>query len=420
MAFAEKLGSGRYRGGYSDSSRKRRYVKGTFVRRKDALNAAQEAEVKARRRASAASGTLPGSTEYGQWWELLSVDRIFESDTGSTQRYNYANHIEPRWGHVALNEIKRTEVNSWVKRDLVPNFAPSTVLTIYGLFAVVINAAVAAGILDASPLVRIELPKVPKKRKSYTTQDQVRLIAEDVRDGAKGESGKAHRGYRRAEPVYADAIEFGFETGMRPGELAGMHFDQIRPGWVTARTVYVPGSGKMRDYPKDKDERDIPLTTRAREIITRRSHGRDVREACGIEHYRNRRCNSALVFALPGGHPLDTKRMTRLMAGAAARAGLPRKTAYDNRRGYGTHLGHNGVDAFSLANVMGHSNVQQTQQYVQEDPAVRARVLAALGDPSATGMHVVESRPGHGTDRGTHPDRQVPTGAGREEGRRTS
>jgi hypothetical protein len=67
MAWAEKLASGNYRGGYRrPGSTRKYYVDGTFARKRDAREAAQEAEVRARRETQKREGKLTGRTTWGR------------------------------------------------------------------------------------------------------------------------------------------------------------------------------------------------------------------------------------------------------------------------------------------------------------------------------------------------------------------
>src|SRR5690348_17663828 len=91
MAWAEKMPSGRYRGGYRDTDGVKQYVTDEgrgFERKSDAKAAGQEAEVRARRRAAVSQGTQSANITWGDWWDLLSDKRTFvDSDTATTEHY---------------------------------------------------------------------------------------------------------------------------------------------------------------------------------------------------------------------------------------------------------------------------------------------------------------------------------------------
>lgn len=399
MASAEQLPSGRWRGIYHDSAGHKQRVKGTFERKKDAKDAATEAEVIARRQASLTAGTLSPKTHWGDWWDLIVVGRVFESDRALTEKSVVEKHIRPYWGDTPLTEIRQGAVRKWVEK-LAGEHSAAYVRSIYGVFRVSINAALNHDppVLFASPCVGIMLPKVPRKQRAYVAPDQAAQLAADLDD------------------AFATAAEFAFETGLRPGELAGLHDDQVDPtGWLTVRTVYIHRTGKMRDQPKDGDVRRVPLSTRALELYRAATAGRDMRAPCGVPHFGKTRCRTDLVFRTPDGSVLDQRTLYKKMTAA-----MPGQTPYALRRGYGTRLGRAGVDAFELAALMGHSDIAETRDYVQESPGVRDRVLAALGDPAATGLRVVGQPEDRGTNRGIDTAEAAPKTTGKRSRRKTS
>lgn len=402
MPSTEKLASGRYRGLYQDAQRKKKRVPGTFERKTDAYDAAVDAQAKAKRQAAAKTGALSGSTPWGQWWEIFNGDRAFESDTGRTEKYLVKNHVRPRWDEVPLNEIDQATVREWVNALKVGK-KPSYVCRIYSVFRRSITAAVEQGIiLGASPCAGVKLPKIQKRGKAYVTPADTKALG--------GELGEHYR----------DAVDFGLETGLRPGELTGLHAARVdlKSGWMTVAETYVYLSKKMRAWPKDKDERVVPLTSKAVEIVRRRIAGRDLSKPCGIPHMRDQKCCGALVFLGPKGRQLDRNVLNFQMREAADRASITRKSAYALRRGFITRAAEGGLDIFTLADMVGHEDVRQTKEYFQRTPSVRDRTLAALGE--VLPLTAVPSVGREGAERGTDPSGKVSpeqaTGATEEAG----
>ena len=275
MASTEKLPSGRYRPIARDANGKKIPGLGTFDRKKDAKAAGDEAEVKARRQAGRSTGTLPATITWGDWWDAFVTDRSFVSDRMRSERMVAKNHLRPQWGETALNKISQRGVQAWINGfadKLTPQgkpYKPSSIHTYYGVFSHSINVAVEEGILTASPLVNIRLPVIPDRvAKPYVSSSYTEAVAPKLRRD------------------YALIVEFGLETGLRPGELAGLHDDQVdqEAEVLIARTVYLPRERLMRDWPKNKRERLIPLTSRALEIYRERTAGRDLTRLCGVQH----------------------------------------------------------------------------------------------------------------------------------------
>lgn len=412
MASYEKLPSGRYRGVYHDSSGKKRHVKGTFRLQSEALTAAQNAEVDARRQAAAKTGTLPPSIKWGDWWDTFAADRDFDSDTRAREDNVVDNHLRPHWGDTPLVDIDRQEIQDWVdsyKKRTKPGggrYKPSSIVRYYKVFTASINAALDAGILTASPLHGVKLPKIPRTSKPYLSVDEAAQLSAELAD------------------AYAAIVEFGLETGLRPGELAGLHDDQVDKTRriVTARTVYVPGKKKMRDHPKDGDERDVPLTSKAWAIYQRVTTGRDMGHGCGIPHFDpDHTCRHELVFRNQLGRVVIIQSLRRAMKSAAARAKIDTRAPYSWRRGFATRLRQAQADPFMIMELLGHETLEESHGYAQQGPDFHHRVQAALDDPQATGLRAVkDDSAARGTERGTKPASTPRSGTHENRRRKTS
>ncbi len=401
MASTERLPSGKYRGIYQDADRKKRRVPGTFDRKTDAYDAAVDAQAKAKRRAAVTAGTLSPRTPWGQWWEVFSKDRHPESDTGFTEASIAKLYLLPKWEAEPLNSITRGLVQGWVD-ELTPGKKPGYVHRIYAPFSASITAAVKGGILDASPCAGVTLPKVQRRSKAYATTADAEALGPEL------------------DEHYRDAVDFGLETGLRPGELTGLHVARVdlANGWMTVAETYVFHQKRMRAWPKDKDERVVPLTSKAIEIVKRRIGDRDVNSPCGVPHIGGSKCPGALVFLGKRAGILSRDLLNFHMSKAADAAKVARKSGYSLRRGFITRAAEGGLDVFTLADIAGHEDVKQTKEYFQKTPTVRGRMLAALGErPTLKAVDGV-GRDGH--RRGTDPSGQSgtdrPTGSAEEAG----
>jgi integrase len=378
VAWAERIsGSRSWRGGWRTPDSKKHYTsrkthpEHPYARKSDALNAAREAEVRAQRRASVDAGTLSASITWGELWDLTKPPRP-DSDTGLVEAETVELHLRPKWGATPINTIKRRAVQRWVTGELTPNRAPRTVRRIYAVFQASMNRAVAEEILDASPCVKIELPKVVKRPKPYVDEAHLAALAES------NDRGRAHL----RDPAQRDLVELGFETGLRPGELCGMHADQVdvAAGCVWVTHVYVKRMGVIRGWPKDKDARRVPLTARAAEILRARLGGRDLTSGCGLRHTDGKSCKSDLVFRNRRGDPITPHALYQALSKAAKRADVPARSPYAYRRGFATWAAEGGLDPFAIAAIMGHEDIEETVGYVQQTSAARDRLRAARGE----------------------------------------
>lgn len=367
MAWVERLPSGKWRGGWRDPAGRKQYTRRPefpehpYARKRDALEAAQEAEVQARRQAAAQKGTVSASVTFGEWWDQTATWRD-DTDSSTTARSIAKLYLKPKWKTTPLNEISQRDLKAWVADLLGRGLEPSYVRRIYGELRHSLNLALDAGVLTASPCVGVKIPRARRKAKTFADEDFLAAIHDHLPEH------------------YRDINTVGLETGLRPGELGGLHADQLDldGGWLTVSRVLVGRSNIIRGFPKDDDEREVPLTEEAIAVLRRLLAGRDLKAGCGVPHAKGE-CRSPLVFLSGRGTPVRDNAWWTAMRRASTAAGVESMGPYAVRRGFATRAARGGMDAFELAAIMGHADVRQTQEYVQQSPAARDRLRAALG-----------------------------------------
>lgn len=368
MAWVEKLAGGKYRACWRDPAGKKCYTsrpefpEHPYARKREALEVAQEEEVKARRRAAAEKGTISASVTFGEWWEHTATWRA-DTDTETVARSIAKLYLIPRWGEAELRDISQRDVKAWVADLLARGLEASYVRRIYGELRHSLNEALEAGVLTASPCVGVKVPKPRRKAKTFVDEDYIAAIRPHL------------------PQHYRDVVDFGMETGLRPGELGGLHASalDLAGGWLTVSQVLVGRSCVIRGFPKDKDAREVPLTDEAVAIARRLLVGRDLSEGCGVSHVDGRPCRSPLLFRSTRGTPVRDNAWWTAMKRASDAAGVESRGPYAVRRGFATRAARGGMDAFELAAIMGHADVRQTQEYVQRSASARDRLRSALG-----------------------------------------
>lgn len=388
MAFAEKLPSGKWRGGHwvktYDGKRHKQWI-GTFDRKTDAREAALESEVKARRVAATSAGTASARMTWAQWWEIYTSKREFASLTQKVQNTMARTHLLPQWGTTPLNQINRRVAQQWVDSLVRNGYSDNYVNNLFAVFRASVKKAVAQDILTANPLEGVQLPRIHRQAKVYTTEQDLKLMRSHL------------------PPVYADALEFLLETGLRPGELGGLHLNRLdlEQGWISVVEVYVDVRHFIRPCPKDGDTRTVPLTSRAIEIAQRQLHGRELRAHCGIPHTEGT-CQHDLLFRNVRGGVLRPALLGSHLNEASKAAGIDTRGGYSGRRGFATRAASGGMDAFLLADILGHNDVRVTREYVQMTRDSRLRLMAALGE--GTTLSSVGDVGQRGTEHGTNPE----------------
>lgn len=390
MASAERLPSGKWRGVYRDAAGRKQRVKGTFGRKTDAREAAQEAEVRGRRKVAAATGTLSARTRYADWLAVWWPQRDLAVDTEDNERRIRDSYLIPQWAEVPLNGIGKRAAQPWVT-SLAKKHSPAYVARIYGVLRASILAAVEREILEGNPLAGVKLPTVPRTSRRHFEPDEIEAVLPYLK------------------PRHRQVVQLLVDTGLRPGEFAGLHHHRVRGGWITVADVLVDKGRLIKSTPKDEDAREVPLTSRAQEILAGWREEIPPGAGCGVPHDDGKACRSDLICRQTNGSPVSLTSFRDVFGRALAKAGVAEGTLYSLRHTFGSRLAENGVDAFEIARLMGHSDVNMSANYIHRTAAARARVLAALGDPAAAGLTVVGQRgTPRGTDRDNQPLRRVP------------
>lgn len=170
-------------------------------------------------------------THRGERWEVLRC-RLLEKAPIADKR---------------LGTLVAADLAAW--RDArLRQVAPASVRREMSLLGSVLEVARREwGWLRSNPLRDVKKPQSPRSRRRRVSDEEVQRI-------------QLALGYEGGPPVTAShrvalAFEFAVETAMRAGEILGMTWDRVRE-----KAVRLPQT-------KNGDQRDVPLSPRAREII---------------------------------------------------------------------------------------------------------------------------------------------------------
>lgn len=192
------------------------------------------------------------------------------------------------------------------------------------------------GVIEATPIKNIQLPKLEKKLPRFLTTDQISALLqapmaefeEREKNGDPAEKAIFLRDQAILETIYS--------CGLRISELCGLRVEDLN---LEERVVRVRGKGKK--------ERQSPIGQPAIEAIQR--YWSELAHAPGRED---------LVFQV--GPLTVQKNLKRYLA----RAGLdPKITPHKLRHSYATHLLDRGADLRSVQELLGHAHLATTEVY---------------------------------------------------------
>lgn len=362
MPWTVLLPSGKYQGVYRDAENKVRSA-GTFTQNAQALRAAGSKEVQ--QRGSNALDIDGGKITWGAWFELWHESRILAHATDMTYRSTAACHILPTWERKPLCDIKQLAVQTWTKRMLTEGRSPYVVRNALMLLKTSLNAAMYSGRIQVNPAHRVPYPPLPEGTERYLTPDEVERIAFFM-------SG------RNATVVWT-----AVQTGLRFGELAGLHLSRVDFDRGVIRVVeqFDQKAYVIKPAPKDKEERTVPLPPDLLTMLAahRDSYPAERPKTCGIRHLSGH-CPGDLVFRGARGGPLKSndwgKTVWKTALGLAGIEGRVRP--HDMRHTYASWLLQQGVHLAVLAEMMGHSDWEVVKKYAHLSSTHHDAVRSAL------------------------------------------
>lgn len=357
MGWTEELPNGKYRGVWRDAGGKRRSKSG-FTQRSLANRYANEQEAKARR-GRATGGKLPMWGDFVDGW----LDRrTMEPSTERALRGRIENHVRPRWGTTRLDRITRPDVERWVKDLNETSLSPTTVVMVFRAFSVSMKQAVKDGLLDASPCTLIELPQRAPNKEHALTRTEVDLAVHHM------------------DPPYSTAALLLVGTGMRFGEMAGLHWQHVdlENNLIHVQYTWDAVGKRIKAYPKSKKPRSVPIPDFVIAELMKLDPGKG---HCGHPHAKGAPCSSRLVLTSREGHPLSFSTMAENhWRPALKRAGLAAARLHDLRHSYATWLRQGGTDLEEVQKLLGHGSVLVTQRYSHIGASHHDRVLRVLNE----------------------------------------
>ncbi len=306
-----------------------RRVDGKTIRKAKTLKTKREAQVWAREfEVSISSGTDSSDTmrqvfdryamerskgKKGERWEVIRLNR-FSADVVSGKPL----------GEYVIGDVTTADLVAW--RDMrLSQVQPASVSREMNLLKhVFVTATKEWGLLRINPMADVKRPKRSKRRKRRVYQDEIDKLTEAL---------ELDKGPWVTEKQITGAMFlFAIETAMRSGEIR-----DIANRRVSGNVVHLPET-------KNDHARDVPLTTRALEIL---------------EAVRGNRIE-------PDQHPFDIDAESRdsVFRAAVKRAEIENLHFHDTRHEAITRLAKR-LEILDLARVTGHKNLNELLTYYE-------------------------------------------------------
>jgi len=136
------------------------------------------------------------------------------------------NSIKPAFGKKRLDEVTPSDVERWRNTRLKANklrgegvMSPASVRLEMACFKTIMGLAVRDGLIERNPVAAVKMPRVNNARDRVITPAEYRRLVAKVSKRA---------------PYMTSIVALAYETGMRRGEILGLHWKDLqrRPGFA--------------------------------------------------------------------------------------------------------------------------------------------------------------------------------------------
>lgn len=342
----QRSSDGRWIGKVRDAEGRWRYVTGTD-------REVVAARMEALRRSLAAPTSTPGDTlrDYLERWFVQVGPGRYRPKTLRNNLVQSRNHVLPVIGHLAIRDIRPSDVQRVVDGMIATGYAVQTTVNVAHILSVVLRTAEADELISRNPVRLVRLPK------------RERPVLPSMTAGQLGDLLEASRG----EPFWP-AWALAFATGIRSGELCGLRWSD----WDrSAGTLTIDGQWAFIGGRRRGRMVRVPgKTANSRRVLHLPDLGS---EALSVQLAQA--TSPVHVFAYPDGRPMNPTDLSHRWARTLEAHGLPHVRLHSLRHSAAvTMLDASGGDIVAVSKVLGHSTIAVTvDTYSREADAARQR-----------------------------------------------
>lgn len=185
---------------------------------------------------------------------------VLKPSSWRVEHGEWVNRVRPKWGQRQVASVRPSEIEAWVGDLVNTGLSASVIARAVGVLSGVMQLAVRDGLIRANPTGTVKLPKRKPRARVYLTHEQVRHLADNVRDT------------ERRRLLYLLAY-----TGLRWGEAVALRVedvDLLRVRLRIARNAYRVTGEWVIGTPKNGKARSVPMPTFIAEMMEEQIKGR--------------------------------------------------------------------------------------------------------------------------------------------------
>lgn len=333
--------NGRWEGFVTLADGTRKYFYGTTQKE---VQAKVHEALYEQQRGMLATGPDTRLQEYLESWLEDTHKPLVRLTTYINYRKLVNNYLIPGLGRVHVQKLTPQQVQAFYSKKIREGLSPKTVHNIHGVLHKALDNAVRWNLVPRNICDAVTPPRIPHTEKTVLTPEQAHTLLEQV---------KTHR----LEALFTLALT----TGMRRGELLGLHWQDIDVEGCSVRVnravSYTQSHGFLETEPKTaKSRRTILLPVFVVEaLVKHRAYQDTQRREAG-----NAWIERGLVFTNAEGNYLNESSLLKTFQRLLARCGLPRMRFHDLRHSAATILFSWGTHPKVVQEILGHSQIAMT------------------------------------------------------------
>ncbi|MBQ9719189.1 MAG: site-specific integrase [Oscillospiraceae bacterium] len=299
-------------------------------------------------------------------WSHETLPLSVRASTAESYRRDIRNHITPRLGAKPIADIAPADIQK-LYNDLrhsgrIANkprngngLSDATICHIHNILHQALDAAVRARLIPVNPTESVQPPKKHHKPKQILNDEQLGALMEALKSDA----------------VWHDFFYTELTTGLRRGEICALRWEDFdeTDGRLHVRRSVRRSKGEFifSDTKTYAGRRVICLPPSTAEMLKK----------------RKRTAISEWIFPHPlkPEKPMNPNTAYSRMKTLLADAGLPSIRFHDLRHTFATHALASGVDAKTLAGILGHTNASFTlDTYTHVTKDMKETASGIVGD----------------------------------------
>lgn len=325
---------------------------------------------------------------FEEWYTKYKAPMLKDGGSVSYKR-RFLNYYGSRIGSKPLADIKQIHVQTAIADMLEAGRSPKSVREATGILQNCIEAAMANGLMSMNPVVGVVIPKSEKVERRVLSVEEQEIFLDYL---------------ARTKSWYEEMYKFMLLTGLRIGEVGGLHWEDIdfaNKFIYVKRTLsyqYENGKKTMKlTSPKTENSvRKIPFFGETKEVLKKQFEKVKRKRTDLGDRWRQPKELGNLVFLTSMGSPIgrysverdmryvtqqinDMLQMEALYSGDTPKR-FERLHPHALRHTFATRCFEKGMTPRTVQEIMGHANYNTTVSYTHVLDDIKTKEAERVGD----------------------------------------